>query len=107
MVVGVDVLDLDFWVQVDSIEQPIKSNSVGPGNKSHCGTSSLKNHLDRFVVLKQTHSIKLLAAKIGRLWEHGQHYSKRRTFLEIAALARDLRHGFLRSIMVLSRVSKD
>ena len=28
MVFGVDVLELDFWVQVDSIEQPIKRNSV-------------------------------------------------------------------------------
>ena len=53
LVFGVDVLDLDFWVQVDSIEKPIKRNSVGPGNKSHCGTSSVHNHLDNcFVVLK-------------------------------------------------------
>ena len=32
---GVDVLDLDFWVQINSIEQPVKSNSVGSGNVSH------------------------------------------------------------------------
>ena len=31
LVFGVDVLDLDFGVQVDSIEQPIKSNSVVVG----------------------------------------------------------------------------
>ena len=36
---------------------------------------------------------RLLDAKIGRLREHGQHYSKRWTFLEIAGLARDLCHG--------------
>ena len=36
-VFGVDVFDLDFWVQVDSIEQPIKRNSVGLGHMSHCG----------------------------------------------------------------------
>ena len=36
-VFGVDALDFDFWVQIDSIEQPIKRNSVGPGNMS-CGT---------------------------------------------------------------------
>ena len=41
LVFGVDVLDLDFGVQVDSIEQPIKSNSVSPGNMSHCRTPSL------------------------------------------------------------------
>ena len=41
LVFGVDVLDVDFWTQIDSIELPIKRNSVGPGNMSHCGTSSL------------------------------------------------------------------
>ena len=29
LVFGVDVFDLDFGVQINSIEQPIKSNSVG------------------------------------------------------------------------------
>ena len=53
LVFGVNVLDLDFGVQIDSIEQPIKSNSVGSGNMSHCGASSLHNHLDHcFVVFK-------------------------------------------------------
>ena len=53
LVFGVDVLDLDFWVQIDSIEQPIKCNSVSPGNMSHCGTPSLNDHLNHcFVVLK-------------------------------------------------------
>ena len=41
LVFGINVFDLDFWVEIDSIEQPIKSNSVGSGNMSHCGTSSL------------------------------------------------------------------
>ena len=53
LIFGVDVFDLDLGVQINSIEQPIKSNSVGPGNMSHCGTSSLYDHLDHcFVVLK-------------------------------------------------------
>ena len=53
LVVGVDVFDLDLGVQIDSIEQPIKSNSVGSGNVSHCGTPSLCNHLDHcYVVFK-------------------------------------------------------
>ena len=30
-VFGVNVFDLDFGIQNDSIEQPIKSNSVGSG----------------------------------------------------------------------------
>ena len=53
LVLGVNVFDLDFWVQNDSIKQPIKSNSVGPGNMSHCGASSLYDHLDYcFIVFK-------------------------------------------------------
>ena len=35
------------------IKQPIKSNSVGSGNKSHCRASSLYDHLEHcFVVFK-------------------------------------------------------
>ena len=53
LVLGVNVFDLDFGVQIDSIEQPIKSNSVGSGNMSHCRASSLYDHLDHcFVVFK-------------------------------------------------------
>ena len=49
----VDVLDLDLGVQTDSIEQPIKCNSVSPGNMSHCGPPSCNDHLDHcFVVFK-------------------------------------------------------
>ena len=36
LVFGVNVFDLDFRVQIDSVEQPIKNNSVGSGNMSHC-----------------------------------------------------------------------
>ena len=50
---GVDVLDLDFGVQISSIEQPVKRNSVSPGNVSHCGTPPFNDHLDLcFVVFK-------------------------------------------------------
>ena len=53
LVFGVSVFDLDFWVQINSIEQPIKKNSVGSGDVSHCGTSAFHNHLDHsFIVLK-------------------------------------------------------
>ena len=41
LVFGVNVFDLHFGVQTDSVKQPIKSNSVGSGNMSHCRTSSL------------------------------------------------------------------
>ena len=53
LVFGVNVSDLDLGIQIDSMEQPIKSNSVGSGNMSHCRASSLCNHLDFcFVVFK-------------------------------------------------------
>ena len=41
LVFGINVFDSDCGVQIDSIEQPIKSNSMGSGKMSHCGTSSL------------------------------------------------------------------
>ena len=51
LVCGVTVFDLDLGVQIDSL--PIKSNSVGSGNMSHCKTSPLYDHLDHcFVVFK-------------------------------------------------------
>ena len=50
-VFGVDVFDLDFGVQIDSIEQPIKRNSVGSGDVSYCRASSLYDHLDHDLVV--------------------------------------------------------
>ena len=50
VVLGVDVVDLDFGIQVDSIEQPIK-NSVSPGNMSHCGTSAFNNHFNYSLIV--------------------------------------------------------
>ena len=35
LVLGVNVFDVDLGVQIDSVTQPIKSNSVGSGNVSH------------------------------------------------------------------------
>ena len=46
---GVSRFDLDLWVQVDSIKQPIKRNSVGSGHVSHRRTSASDDHLDRSV----------------------------------------------------------
>ena len=52
---GVNVPYLDFGVQIDSIELPTKSNSVGSGNMSHCRPSPLHDHLDHcFVVFEHT-----------------------------------------------------
>ena len=50
---GVSVFDLDLGVQIDSTKQPVKSNSVGSGDVSHCRTSAFNNHFDySFIVLK-------------------------------------------------------
>ena len=57
MVLGVNVFDLDLRVQIDSNKQPIKSNSVGSGNMSHCRNSLLYDHLDHcFVVFNDVQS---------------------------------------------------
>ena len=78
MVFGVDVFDLDFGIQIDSIEQPIKRNSVGPGNMSHCRTSAFNDHLDHSFIVLKTHTIKLLDARIGHLKKQYQCLSSHR-----------------------------
>ena len=40
---GVDIFDLNLRIQIDSVKQPVKSNSVGSGYESHCWTSQLNN----------------------------------------------------------------
>ena len=48
-----NVTDLDLGVQIDSVKQPIHSNSVGPWNMSHRGTSACDDHLNHgLIVLK-------------------------------------------------------
>ena len=41
LVCGGNAFELNSGVQIDSIEQPIKSNSVGSGYVSHCPAPSL------------------------------------------------------------------
>ena len=48
---GVNTFDLDLGVQVDSVEQPIKRNSVGYRHVSHHRTSSFDDHLDHSLAL--------------------------------------------------------
>ena len=40
LVFGVKIFDLDLGFNVDSVKQPIKSNSVGSGHMSLCWTSA-------------------------------------------------------------------
>ena len=51
LVLGVNVFDLNLGVQIDSIKQPIKSNSVGLGNMSHRWTSAFHNHFDHSLIV--------------------------------------------------------
>ena len=53
LVLGVDVFDFNLRVKNNSIEQPIKSNSMSSGNMCHCWTSAFHNHFNHsFIVLK-------------------------------------------------------
>ena len=64
---GVDIFDLGLGVQVNSVEQPVKSNSVGPGNMSHCRTSPFDNPLYySLVVFKDVQHSSLV--RIIRVW---------------------------------------
>ena len=50
---GVDIPNLNFRIQVNPVKQPIKSNSVGSWNMSHCWTPAFDYHLNHgFSVLK-------------------------------------------------------
>ena len=74
LVFGVEVFDLDLGIQINSIEKPIKRNSVGPGNMSHCRTPSFNDHFDHCFICLRTHTKKLLDARIGHLWERNQYF---------------------------------
>ena len=51
LVLGVNVFDLNLGIEINSIKQPIKSNSVGPGNMSHRWTSAFHYHLDNSLIV--------------------------------------------------------
>ena len=72
LVPGVDVFDLNLRIKIISIEQPIKRNSVGSGDMSHCKTSAFNDHLDHCFIDLKTRTIKLLDAQIGHLKEQHQ-----------------------------------
>ena len=51
LVFGVNVTDLDCWVQIYPVKQPIQSNSVGPRNMSHRETSTFDDHLNHGLIV--------------------------------------------------------
>ena len=57
MVFGVNVTNLDFWVFIDSVKQPIQRNSVGPWNMSHRGTLAFDNHLNHGFIVSKTYNM--------------------------------------------------
>ena len=69
LVFGVNIFDLDFWFQMDSVQQPIKNNSVSPGHVSHRCTAPFNFHFDHgFVVLKDVCTTETHLEKSVRLW---------------------------------------
>ena len=53
LILGVNVFDSNLGIKKNSIEQPIKSNSVGLGNMSHCRTPPFDFHFHHcFIVFK-------------------------------------------------------
>ena len=86
LALGVNVFDLDLGVQINSIKQPIKSNSVGPGNVSHCGTFSLYDHLDHCFTVFEHIQQSFLTRRIGRLRKQNQHCPDHRSFHEISVV---------------------
>ena len=76
LVFGVDILDLNFWVQINHVKQPIQRNSVGSGNVSHCRTSidlqlSFWPRLRCLQKCTASHQVE----KISRSTKHDEHYS--------------------------------
>ena len=52
-ILGVNIFDLDFGVQIDFVKQPIQRNAVGAGHVSHRGTSAFDNNFVHcFIALK-------------------------------------------------------
>ena len=49
-VFGMDIFDLNLWVQVDSVTQPIWRNSVCSRHVSHRRTSAIDDHLDSSIM---------------------------------------------------------
>ena len=80
LVFGVNVFDLDLWVQIYPVEQPVKSNSVGPGYMSHRWTSSLDYHFWSLLRCLQTHTPKLPGEKNWTCEGKNQHCPDHQSF---------------------------
>ena len=53
LVFGVNIFELNLWIQINSVKQPVESNSVGSGYVFHSSTSAFDDHVNHcFVVFK-------------------------------------------------------
>ena len=64
LVLGVNKFDLDLGVQVNSVKQPIKRNSVGSGYVSHGWTSALNDHFGHCFVIFKDVQLRLTLRKV-------------------------------------------
>ena len=67
-----------FGVQINSIKQPVKCNSVSPGNMSHCWTSSFHYHLDNSLMSSNPYYKASRFAALNNLRELNQCLSPHR-----------------------------
>ena len=90
---GVDILDLNNGVQINSVKQPIMSNSVGSGHMSHCWTSAFDDHFNHgFVILKfEKHSAKSGKLRVRR---------HRVNFVQIKIVVLGWNLGFVLGVLV-------
>ena len=113
LVFGVKKFDLDLGVQIDSVKRPIKSNSVGSGNMSHCRASSLYNHLDHCIVVFKDIQQSFLTRRID-VWGNKInivqiiiHSMRLLLFSNCVRWSLSVHNGLPRSIMGLIHVSKN
>ena len=63
-----DIFDLDSWLQVDPVKQPITCNSVDSWHVSHCWTSAFDNHLDNCFVIFKNVQLRLALRRMCVRW---------------------------------------
>ena len=97
---GVDVLDLNFWVRIDSIEKPIKRNSVGPGNIILITASFVLKHIQQSFLMWNLD----VWVNTANIVQNVDHSSRLLVWLVTCVTADN---ELPRSIMVLNCVSMD
>ena len=63
-VFGVNMFDLDLWFYIDSVEQPVKCNSVESGHVSHCWSSAFDDNLDHSLIIFKDVQLRLALSRM-------------------------------------------